>query len=135
MPDAPRFPYRSRERLLEVPISTVRAFNRNWPAGGGGFFRLLPYAVSRRALQRVNRVDQRAAIFYFHPWEIDPQQPRVPGLDFKTRFRHYVNLHRTEHGCAACCRISAGGGSTKCSCGTRDRVVCAGFVGCAMRTA
>jgi polysaccharide deacetylase family protein (PEP-CTERM system associated) len=96
MPDAPRFPYRSRERLLEVPISTVRAFNRNWPAGGGGFFRLLPYGVSRRALQRINRVDRQPAIFYLHPWEIDPQQPRVPGLDLKTRFRHYVNLHRTE---------------------------------------
>ena len=92
MPDAPRFPYRVGNGLLEIPVSTARVFGRNLPAGGGGYFRLAPYALSRWAINRVNRVDRRPAIFYFHPWEIDPQQPRVNGIGLKTRFRHYVNL-------------------------------------------
>ena len=96
MPDAPRFPYRVRNGLLEIPVSTARVFGRNLPAGGGGYFRLAPYAVSRWAIRRVNDVDQRPSIFYFHPWEIDPHQPRVAGIGWKTRFRHYVNLNRTE---------------------------------------
>jgi polysaccharide deacetylase family protein (PEP-CTERM system associated) len=97
IPDAPRFAYRSRPRLLEVPITTTRLFSRNWPAGGGGYFRLLPYAVSRWSIERVNEVDAQPAIFYFHPWELDPDQPRVSGLDMKTRVRHYLNLDQTEH--------------------------------------
>lgn len=96
MPDAPRFPFRVRERLLEIPVTTTRVFGRNLPAGGGGYFRLAPYQVSRWAIGRVNRVDRRPAIFYFHPWEIDPRQPRVNGISAKTRFRHYLNLDRTE---------------------------------------
>ena len=96
MPDSPRFTHDVREGLIEVPLTTMRMFGRNWPAGGGGYFRLLPYTMSRWLLRRVNQVDQQPAIFYFHPWEIDPDQPRVPGIDAKTRFRHYVNLHRTE---------------------------------------
>jgi polysaccharide deacetylase family protein (PEP-CTERM system associated) len=97
IPDAPRFPHRSRDDLLEVPITTARLFDRNWPAGGGGYFRLMPYSVSRWLIQRVNAVDGWPAIFYFHPWELDPGQPRVPGIDAKTRFRHYLNLHQMEH--------------------------------------
>jgi polysaccharide deacetylase family protein (PEP-CTERM system associated) len=96
VPLAPRFSFRLSAGLVEVPISTVRMFGRNWPAGGGGYFRLLPYAASRWAIRRINLADRRPAIFYFHPWEIDAHQPRVGGLDFKTRFRHYVNLSRTE---------------------------------------
>lgn len=96
MPDAPRFPFRVRERLLEIPVTTTRMLGRNLPAGGGGYFRLAPYQVSRWAIGRVNRIDRRPAIFYFHPWEIDPRQPRVDGISAKTRFRHYLNLHRTE---------------------------------------
>ena len=95
-PDAPRFTHDVREGLLEMPVTTMRLFGRNWPAGGGGYFRLMPYAMSRWLLRRVNRVDQQPAIFYFHPWEIDAEQPRVPGIDAKTRFRHYLNLHRME---------------------------------------
>jgi len=95
-PDAPRFPYQARPGLTEVPVTTVRVMNRSLPAGGGGYFRLLPYAVSRWSVARVNRVDGRPAIFYFHPWEIDPAQPRVAGISAKTRFRHYLNLDRTE---------------------------------------
>lgn len=96
MPEAPRFTHRVRENLLEVPVTTMRMFARNWPAGGGGYFRLMPYGMSRWLLARVNRVEREAAIFYFHPWEIDAAQPRVPGVDLKTRFRHYVNLGQTE---------------------------------------
>ncbi len=96
MPDAPRFPYAARPGLIEIPITTTRVMGRNLPAGGGGYFRLAPYRLSRWALRRVNRIDRRPAIFYMHPWEIDPDQPRVAGTDLKTRFRHYVNLSRTE---------------------------------------
>ena len=95
IPDAPRFPWRLENGLMEVPVTTVRRFGRNWLAGGGGFFRLLPYAVSRWQIREVNRADQRPAIFYFHPWEVDPEQPRVREASAKTRFRHYVNLDRT----------------------------------------
>lgn len=97
MPDAPRFPYAARPGLLEIPLTTARLFDLNLPAAGGGYFRLAPYALSRWALRRVNRIDGRPAIFYLHPWEIDPHQPRVAGTALKTRFRHYVNLGKTEH--------------------------------------
>jgi polysaccharide deacetylase family protein (PEP-CTERM system associated) len=96
MPDAPRFPYKPCHGLVELPISTSRVLNMNLPAGGGGFFRLLPYSTSRWLIRRVNRIDRRPAIFYLHPWELDPEQPRVAGLDAKTQFRHYVNLRRTR---------------------------------------
>jgi polysaccharide deacetylase family protein (PEP-CTERM system associated) len=96
MPDAPRFSYQSRDRLLEIPVTTARLLNRNWPAGGGGYFRLMPYALSRSLIRRVNEAEGRSAVFYFHPWELDPGQPRVSGTSLKTRFRHYLNLHRTE---------------------------------------
>ncbi|MBC7481995.1 MAG: DUF3473 domain-containing protein [Rhizobacter sp.] len=96
MADSPRFAYRVREGLLEIPITTLRLFKRNFPSSGGGYFRLLPYALSRWMLQRVNEQDRQPAIFYFHPWEIDAMQPRVGGIDAKTRFRHYVNIDRME---------------------------------------
>jgi polysaccharide deacetylase family protein (PEP-CTERM system associated) len=97
MPDAPRFAHRVHGDLLEVPATTLRVFERNLPSSGGGFFRLLPYPVSRWMIRRVNAGDGQAAVFYFHPWEVDPGQPRIPGIDAKTRFRHYLNLHRMEH--------------------------------------
>jgi len=96
MPDAPRFAHRLGNGLLEVPVTTLRMFNRNLPSSGGGYFRLLPYALSRWMLRQVNRNDGQAAIFYFHPWEIDAGQPRIEGIDSKTRFRHYVNIGRME---------------------------------------
>lgn len=96
MPDSPRFAYPVREGLIEVPVTTNRIGGRNLPSSGGGYFRLLPYGVSRWLIRRVNEVDAQSAVFYFHPWEIDPEQPRVPGVDAKSRFRHYVNLARTE---------------------------------------
>lgn len=96
MPNAPRFAHKVRDGLLEVPPTTLRLFDRNLPSSGGGYFRLLPYPVSRWMLRRVNQQDQQAAIFYFHPWEIDAGQPRVAGIDLKSRFRHYVNIGRME---------------------------------------
>lgn len=98
MPDAPRFPFHPAGAggVLEIPITTVYLFNRNLPAGGGGYFRLLPYLLSRWSLKRVNRMDGQPCIFYFHPWEIDPGQPRQKGVGLKTRFRHYLNLTRME---------------------------------------
>jgi polysaccharide deacetylase family protein (PEP-CTERM system associated) len=96
MPNAPRFAHQVRDGLLELPVTTLRYFDRNWPASGGGYFRLLPYALSRWLLRKVNQRDQQPAIFYFHPWEIDAEQPRVAGISTKTRFRHYVNLQYTE---------------------------------------
>ena len=98
MPDAPRFAFRAgkNKQLLEVPATTINLLNRNFPASGGGYFRLLPYGWSRWSLRRVNEKDGQPCVFYFHPWEIDPNQPRQPGVGFKTRFRHYVNLSRME---------------------------------------
>lgn len=97
MPDSPRFAHPVQPGLLEVPITTLRVAGHNLPASGGGYFRLLPYAVSRWLLSQVNRRDRQAAVFYFHPWEIDVAQPRVAGIGAKARFRHYVNLHRVEN--------------------------------------
>ena len=98
MPNAPRFAFRPSDSktLLELPATTIRLFNRNLPAAGGGYFRLLPYQMSRWSINRVNNVDKQACIFYCHPWEIDPEQPRPHGMTLKTRFRHYLNLGRTE---------------------------------------
>ncbi len=106
MPDAPRFAFypEGADGLLELPVTTVSLFNRNLPAGGGGYFRLLPYSVSRWCLRRVNTVDRQPCIFYFHPWEIDPGQPRQKNISVKTRFRHYVNLSSMERRIRALCK-------------------------------
>ncbi len=93
MPEAPRFPFRFRtDSILEIPVTTVSIGDRNFPCGGGGYFRLLPYPLFRWALRRVNVSDQQSGLFYFHPWEVDPDQPRVAGAPLKSRFRHYLNL-------------------------------------------
>jgi polysaccharide deacetylase family protein (PEP-CTERM system associated) len=98
MPEAPRFAFypNGPDGLLEVPITTVQLMGRNLPAGGGGYFRLLPYALSRWMMAKVNRDDRQPSLFYFHPWEIDTQQPRPEGLGAKARFRHYINIDRME---------------------------------------
>ena len=96
MPDAPRFAHRRDNGLLEVPVTTLRVGRRNLPSSGGGYFRLLPYDLSRWMIRRVNMQDRQAAIFYCHPWEFDVGQPRIAGIDAKTRFRHYVNIGRME---------------------------------------
>lgn len=98
MPDAPRFAFRpdNAPKLLEIPITTLNTFNRNLPCGGGGFFRLYPYQFSKWAYRYINTSEKQPGIFYFHPWEIDPDQPRQENLSFKTRFRHYLNLGRMQ---------------------------------------
>lgn len=98
MPEAPRFAFRhgGDDGLLEVPVTTVNIGGRNFPCGGGGYFRLLPYSLFRRGLNRVNLHDGQSGLFYFHPWELDPEQPRQAGLGLRTRVRHYLNLGRME---------------------------------------
>jgi polysaccharide deacetylase family protein (PEP-CTERM system associated) len=94
MPDSPRFAHPVSDGLIEIPVTTLRLFSRNFPSSGGGYFRLLPYALSRWMLRQVNSGEGQPAIFYFHPWEIDAGQPRIAGIDARTRFRHYVNIDR-----------------------------------------
>lgn len=98
IPDSPRHIYAVRRpagTLIEMPASTVRIAGMHLPVGGGGYFRLLPYAWTQWGIERVNRVEERPAIFYLHPWEIDPEQPRLPASPL-ARLRHYSNLDRTE---------------------------------------
>jgi polysaccharide deacetylase family protein (PEP-CTERM system associated) len=95
VPAAPRVPFRpDRFGVVEIPMTTVRLMGRNWPCSGGGYFRLLPKALYRTGLRRVNRHDRQPGIFYFHPWEIDAEQPRIPEAGWKSRLRHYTNLSR-----------------------------------------
>ncbi|MCF6353704.1 MAG: DUF3473 domain-containing protein [Candidatus Polarisedimenticolaceae bacterium] len=97
MPEAPRFAFHPNGgNLLEVPVTTVEVMGRKIPCGGGGWFRFFPYAFSHWAIKHVNETEGQSAIFYFHPWEIDFNQPRQQGLPYKTRFRHYLNLRQME---------------------------------------
>jgi polysaccharide deacetylase family protein (PEP-CTERM system associated) len=98
-PEAPRFVFRPvpGSPLVELPVTTARLMGRRVAAGGGGFFRLLPYAFSRWAIRQVNGQDGRPAIFYFHPWEIDPDQPRVDHAPLRSKLRHYSRLAVMEH--------------------------------------
>lgn len=97
-PEAPRFPYRPVQGsdMVEIPVTTVEYAGRRMACGGGGFFRLLPYGLSEWAIDRVNRVEGQSTVFYFHPWEIDPEQPVVPGAPLRSRIRHYTNLDVME---------------------------------------
>ena len=96
--EAPRFAFRpvAGSPLIELPVTTAEAAGRRFAAGGGGFFRVLPYAVSSWAIRRVNRGERRPAVFYFHPWEIDSSQPRVARAPWRSRLRHYTNLANME---------------------------------------
>ncbi|MEZ5529321.1 MAG: DUF3473 domain-containing protein [Porticoccaceae bacterium] len=95
MPDAPRFAFcAAGGRLLEIPITTIPVAGKNINCGGGGWFRLFPYAFTKWAMRQVNHKDGEPCIFYFHPWEIDPEQPKVAGAGSKARFRHYLNLQK-----------------------------------------
>jgi polysaccharide deacetylase family protein (PEP-CTERM system associated) len=96
--EAPRFAFRPLpdSPLIELPVTTVELGGRRMAAGGGGFFRLLPFGFSSWAIGRVNAQEQRPAVFYFHPWEIDPGQPRVARAPLKSRLRHYTNLSAME---------------------------------------
>ncbi|WBY15871.1 DUF3473 domain-containing protein [Erythrobacteraceae bacterium WH01K] len=94
--EAPRFAFRPLpwSDLVEIPVTTAILGGKRVAAGGGGFLRVLPYAFSRWAIRQVNRRDERPAVFYFHPWEIDPKQPRVENAPVKSRLRHYTNLDK-----------------------------------------
>lgn len=96
--DAPRFAFRpvADSELIELPVTTVEIGSRRFAAGGGGFFRLLPYALHRWAVDRVREKDGEGANFYFHPWEIDVTQPRVPNAPLRSRLRHYARLGAME---------------------------------------
>jgi len=125
MPDAPRFPFvvslngnnkfefsilnfelntaapnnrstAAPNSIVEFPISTVKVLGTNFPISGGGYFRLFPYPIIRKGLKRINEVEKESFMFYIHPWEIDPNQPRINGLSSRSKFRHYVNLNKTE---------------------------------------
>lgn len=85
-----------RKCLLEVPITTLNLAGRNLPIAGGGYFRLYPYALTRWGLTRINQRERQPFIFYLHPWEFDPDQPRMIGAGWKSNLRHYLNLDRTE---------------------------------------
>lgn len=102
MPDAPRFPYlitRPGGTLKEFPLSTMQLTcggrGLRIPIAGGGYLRLLPVSIIEWGIHRVNRLEKKPAVLYFHPWEIDPEQPRIAAC-FRSRFRHYTNLDRTE---------------------------------------
>jgi len=98
MPGAPRFKFYPNEPsgILEIPVSTLKIFGKTFPCGGGGFFRFYPYALSSWALRRMNDVEGQSGMFYFHPWEIDPEQPRIAQANRKAKFRHYLNLDKTQ---------------------------------------
>ncbi len=94
--NAPRFPFSPHPGVVEIPLTTVRVLGRNLPASGGGYFRLLPYRLSRSALRMARRELDLPCVFYIHPWEIDPDQPRQKKASRRSQFRHYLNLSRTE---------------------------------------
>ena len=95
VPNAPRFPFKPKGfPIAEIPVSTTELFGRRITAGGGGFFRFFPYFWFHWNIARLNKQEGQGSIFYFHPWEIDPDQPRIQNCSAKSRFRHYVNLDR-----------------------------------------
>lgn len=98
IPNSPSTPYlvqtSNGKTLLEFPLTTAKLFGYQMPAAGGGYFRLYPYALSRELFKRATRSGSTPAIFYLHPWEIDSEQPRVPGASLMSRFRHYNNLEK-----------------------------------------
>lgn len=96
VPDWPRFKYQRPEGITELPIPTTYFGQRSIPIGGGGYFRLYPYSLSHYLIQRFLKQEQQPYSFYFHPWELDPQQPKMKDAPLKSKFRHYLNLARME---------------------------------------
>ncbi|HLF28454.1 MAG TPA: XrtA system polysaccharide deacetylase [Anaerolineae bacterium] len=93
--DAHRFANKTWGGLWEFPVSTIRLGKQNWPVAGGGYFRLFPLWITRQAIRQLN-APGHPAVIYLHPWEFDPDQPRIPDAPVLSRFRHYVNIHKTE---------------------------------------
>jgi polysaccharide deacetylase family protein (PEP-CTERM system associated) len=105
MHDAPSFPfYAKRSGILEIPASTVSIAGRKIPAAGGGFFRLFPLSFSMWMIRHNHAVTGLPAVFYFHPWELDPGQPRISEISWRTRFRHYLNLEKVTGRLVKLCR-------------------------------
>ncbi|MBA6376043.1 DUF3473 domain-containing protein, partial [Colwellia sp. BRX8-2] len=101
VPNWPRFIHERSEsfdeqKIIEIPIPTLRKNNINTGIGGGGYFRLYPYWLSKKRIDTFHQQEQKPYSFYFHPWEIDPDQPRVKDAPLKSKFRHYINLSRME---------------------------------------
>lgn len=96
IPDAPRFRYKAPAGIDEIPLSTLPLFGKNLPISGGGYFRLYPYFLTQWAVSRFSRIENQPYIFYMHPWEVDPSQPKMEGASAKSRFRHYLNLNKVE---------------------------------------
>jgi polysaccharide deacetylase family protein (PEP-CTERM system associated) len=101
VPNWPRFIHERSEsvhgqKIIEIPIPTLRKNNINTGIGGGGYFRLYPYWLSKKRIDKFHEQEQKPYSFYFHPWEIDPDQPRVKDAPLKSKFRHYINLSRME---------------------------------------
>ncbi len=98
IPDSPRFTYKLDEQdLTEYPISTAKIFGIKVPVSGGGYLRLFPYWFTKIALKKINHNEMQPFMFYIHPWEIDPEQPRIRGATLLSRFRHYNNLEKAEN--------------------------------------
>lgn len=97
VPDWPQQPYLRPEGIWEIPMPTLNMYGRQLPIAGGGYFRLMPYWLSKRLIRRFINDDLMPYMFYFHPWEIDPAQPRIAEAGKKSKFRHYVNLDKMEH--------------------------------------
>lgn len=96
VPTWPRFKYEKEEGIIEIPVPTIRQANKNKGIGGGGFFRLYPYWLSKKRIDSYLQAEKQPYSFYFHPWEIDPQQPKITGASLKSKIRHYINLSRME---------------------------------------
>ncbi len=95
-PDWPRFAYTRKEGIIEIPIPTHKVMGRQTPIGGGGYFRLYPYTLTKSLITGYLKKEKQPYSFYFHPWEIDADQPRMTNAPLKSRFRHYVNLNKTQ---------------------------------------
>ena len=95
-PDWPRFAYKRKEGIVEIPIPTLKVMGKQTPIGGGGYFRLYPYTLTKTLISQYLKREKQPYSFYFHPWEIDADQPRMTNAPLKSRFRHYVNLNKTE---------------------------------------
>jgi polysaccharide deacetylase family protein (PEP-CTERM system associated) len=96
VPEWPRFKYERKEGIIEVPIPTLRKKGANVGIGGGGFYRLYPYWLSRKRIVEFMKAESAPYSFYFHPWEVDPDQPYIKDAKWRSKFRHYVNLSRME---------------------------------------
>ena len=96
IPDAPRSRYTTPSGIDEIPLSTLPMFGKNVPISGGGYFRLYPYCLSQRLIKQFSKHNDFPYIFYLHPWEVDPEQPKISEASLKSRFRHYLNLTKTE---------------------------------------